>query len=104
MGEYGIAFQNEPVDVSGEFARQGSHYFVGWKVPEFDPLSTSGTMAVYGADSSVAEGLVCLPGDGELHHLRLQREGDRFALTEDPLAGRVAWNLRTVVVRNVHDA
>lgn len=104
MGEYGMAFQNEPVDVSGEFARQESYDFVGWKVPEFDPLSASGTMAVYGADSSVAEGLVCLPEGGELHHLRLQREGDRFALTEDPLAGRVAWNLRTVVVRNVNDA
>src|SRR3712207_2980807 len=104
MGEYGMAFQNEPVDVSREFARQESHYFVGWKVPEFDPLSAPGTMAVYGADSSVAEGLVCLPEGGELHHLRLQREGDRFALTEDPLAGRAAWNLRTVVVRNVHGA
>jgi hypothetical protein len=104
MGEYGMAFQNEPVDVSGEFVRQENHYFVGSKVTKFDPLSASGTMAVDGADSSVAEGLVCLPEGGELHHLPLQRGGDRFALTEDPLAGRVAWNLRTVVVRNGHDA
>src|SRR3712207_5057693 len=104
MGEYGMAFQNEPVDVRGEFARQENHYFVGSKVPKFDPLSASVTMAVDGADSSVAEGLVCLPEGGELHQLRLQRGGDRFALTEDPLAGRVTWNLRTVVVRNGHDA
>ena len=104
MGEYGVVFQNEPIDVSREFARQENHYFVGSKVPKFDPLSASGTMAVDGADSSVAEGLVCLPEGGELHHLRLQRGGDRFALTEDPLAGRVEWNLRTVVVRNGHDA
>ena len=84
MGEYGMAFQNEPVDVSGKFARQENHYFVGSRVLEFDPPSASGTMALYRADSSVAEGLVCLPEGGELHHLRLQREGDRFALTEDP--------------------
>lgn len=44
MGEYGSAFQNEPVDVSGEFARQENHFFVGSKVPKFDPRSASGTI------------------------------------------------------------
>ena len=42
MGEYGVLLQNEPVDVSGEFARQENHFFVGSKVLEFDPDSASG--------------------------------------------------------------
>jgi hypothetical protein len=29
MGEYGTTFQNEPVDVSEELARQENHFFVG---------------------------------------------------------------------------
>src|SRR3712207_6515935 len=44
MGEYGVVFQNEPIDVSGEFARQENHFFVGSKVLEFDPRSASGKM------------------------------------------------------------
>ena len=42
MGEYGVVFQNEPVDVSKEFARQENHFFIGSKISEFDPLSASG--------------------------------------------------------------
>ncbi|HEX5975394.1 MAG TPA: glycoside hydrolase family 31 protein, partial [Rubrobacteraceae bacterium] len=41
-------------------------------------------LAVYSVNSSTAEGLFCLPEDGELRHLRLQREGDGFALKKDP--------------------
>jgi alpha-D-xyloside xylohydrolase len=55
-------------------------------------------LEVYGTGSS-AEGLFCLPEDGELHHLRLEREGDRFALSEDPLEGKVEWNVRAVAGR-----
>jgi alpha-D-xyloside xylohydrolase len=50
-------------------------------------------LAVFGSGSS-AEGLFCLPGDGELHRLRLEREGDRFVLADDPLHNRVKWNVR----------
>ncbi len=42
-----------------------------------------------------AEGLVCLPEDGALHHLRLERNQDGYALTDDPLQGRVEWEIRT---------
>jgi alpha-D-xyloside xylohydrolase len=53
-------------------------------------------LAVYGAESSTAEGLICLPEDGALHTLRLEREGSGFALVEDPLEGRVEWNVCAV--------
>ena len=42
MGEFGVVFQNEPVDVSEEFSRQENHFFVGDRVEEFDPKSASG--------------------------------------------------------------
>jgi len=40
--EYGTVLQNQPVDVSEEFARQQNHFFIGSKVLEFDPGSASG--------------------------------------------------------------
>jgi len=42
MEEYGAVLQNQPVDVSREFARQQNHFFIASKVPEFDPRSASG--------------------------------------------------------------
>ena len=53
-------------------------------------------LAVYGVNSSTAEGLFCLPEDDELRRLRLQREGESFALKEDPTEGQVAWTVRTI--------
>jgi alpha-D-xyloside xylohydrolase len=47
-------------------------------------------LAVFAAGAPVAAGLVCMPEDGELHHVRLKRDGDRFALEDDPLQGKVA--------------
>jgi alpha-D-xyloside xylohydrolase len=44
MGEFGVVFQNEPVDVSEEFSRQENHFFVGDRVEEFDPESASGKL------------------------------------------------------------
>src|SRR5918995_4077889 len=44
MGEFGVVFQNEPVDVSEEFSRQENHFFVGARVEEFDPKSASGRL------------------------------------------------------------
>src|SRR4051795_7714113 len=40
--EYEAAFQNQPVDVSEEFAKQQNHFFVGSQVTEFDPDTASG--------------------------------------------------------------
>src|SRR5215203_3235700 len=54
-------------------------------------------LAVFGAEATEPEGLVCLPEDGELHRLHLTREGDGFALEGDPLQGKV-------VLRVVHCA
>jgi len=50
-------------------------------------------LAVFGGGAPTAEGLVCLPGDGELHRLRLERDGEGFALEGDPLRGRVAFRV-----------
>jgi alpha-D-xyloside xylohydrolase len=52
-------------------------------------------LVVYGAGSSTAEGLFCLPEDGELRRLRLEREGDGFVLEEHPLEGEVEWKVST---------
>jgi alpha-D-xyloside xylohydrolase len=48
-----------------------------------------------GEETTVAEGTVCLPEEGELHALRLEREGEEFVLKEDPLQGRVQWKIHT---------
>ena len=42
MKEYEAALQNQPVDISEEFTKQQNHFFVGSKVPGFDPKSASG--------------------------------------------------------------
>jgi alpha-D-xyloside xylohydrolase len=42
MQDYEAALQNDPVDVSREFARQSNHFFIGSKVSEFDPREASG--------------------------------------------------------------
>jgi hypothetical protein len=50
MKEYEAGFQNQPVDVSEEFARQQNHFFIGSKVPEFDPGTASGKILGRGID------------------------------------------------------
>jgi hypothetical protein len=49
-------------------------------------------------ETSAAEGLLCLPEEGQLHALRLERKGEEndFVITEDTLQSRVDWRLRTV--------
>ena len=42
MGEYGAVVQNEPVDISEEFARQENHFFVCDGLEEFDPEAALG--------------------------------------------------------------
>jgi alpha-D-xyloside xylohydrolase len=44
MGEFGVVFQNEPVDVSEEFSRQENHFFLGDRIEEFDPDAASGNI------------------------------------------------------------
>jgi alpha-D-xyloside xylohydrolase len=50
-------------------------------------------LKVFSARAEAAEGLICLPEDGELHPLRLERAKDGFALEGDALGGRVAWRV-----------
>ncbi len=42
MSEYAVSFQNQPVDVSEEFSKQESHFFLGSRVDEFDQRSATG--------------------------------------------------------------
>jgi hypothetical protein len=42
MEAYGAVLQNQPVDVSEEFAKQDNHFFIGLKVSEFDPRTAFG--------------------------------------------------------------
>ncbi len=51
-------------------------------------------LAVFGAEGSAARGLFCLPEDGVLHILRLERTGEDLTLQDDPLEGRVRWRIR----------
>jgi alpha-D-xyloside xylohydrolase len=50
-------------------------------------------LKVFCAQAEGAEGLVCLPEDGELHALRLKRVNDEFALEGDALQSRIAWRI-----------
>jgi alpha-D-xyloside xylohydrolase len=50
-------------------------------------------LAVFGAESTTAEALLCLPEDGALHRLRLERDGDEFALKGNPFEGKVAFKV-----------
>src|SRR5215212_2088639 len=55
-------------------------------------------LVVFSVETSAAEGLLCLPEEGQLHALRLERDGEAggFVLTEDPLQRRVDWRIRIV--------
>ena len=48
-------------------------------------------LAVYGAGSSTADAAFCVPEDGELYRVNLEREGDGFVLKDNPLRDRVEW-------------
>jgi alpha-D-xyloside xylohydrolase len=51
-------------------------------------------LVVFAKDAASARGLVCLPSDNQLHELSLAKSGDTFTLSEDPLAGKVSWNVK----------
>ena len=54
-------------------------------------------LVIFSVETSAAEGLLCLPEEGQLHALRLERKGEEndFVFTEDPLQSKVDWRLRT---------
>jgi alpha-D-xyloside xylohydrolase len=72
----------------------------GSAIPHADLAQSTGgidwhslELRVFCARAEAAEGLVCLPEDGELRALRLERANDVFALERDALRGRVAWRV-----------
>jgi len=50
-------------------------------------------LVVFAKNAETAQGLVCLPSDNELHELTVTRQGNVFNLTNDPLAGKVVWQI-----------
>jgi alpha-D-xyloside xylohydrolase len=72
----------------------------GTAIPHADLAQSTGEinwysleLKVFCARAEAAEGLVCLPEDGELHTLRLKRVNDAFALEGDALQSRIAWSV-----------
>jgi alpha-D-xyloside xylohydrolase len=72
----------------------------GVAIPHADLAQSTGEidwhsleLKVFSAQAEGAEGLVCLPEDGELHALRLERANAGFALKGDALQGRVSWSV-----------
>ena len=52
-------------------------------------------LVVFATDPTAnANGLVCLPSDGLLQKLELERKAAGFAFRNDPLGGRVKWSVR----------
>jgi alpha-D-xyloside xylohydrolase len=50
-------------------------------------------LVVYAKEAATAKGSVFLPGDREPQSLTLTKQDGAFKLSEDPLAGRVAWQI-----------
>jgi alpha-D-xyloside xylohydrolase len=55
-------------------------------------------LRVYGGTAAGARGLFALP-DGDLHTLTMVQSDRGFALREDPLKGRVTWQVRSAAAR-----
>jgi alpha-D-xyloside xylohydrolase len=52
-------------------------------------------LVVFAKDAATAKGLVCLPADNKLVEVSLAKQGSAFRLASDPLAGKVAWTIRS---------
>ena len=51
-------------------------------------------LVVFAKDATTAKGSIFLPGDSELHELKLTKENGTFKLNADPLAGKVTWKIQ----------
>jgi alpha-D-xyloside xylohydrolase len=72
----------------------------GAAIPHADLAQSTGEidwhsleLKVFCARSEAAEGLICLPENGELHPLRIERANAGFAIVGDALQDRVAWRI-----------
>ena len=52
-------------------------------------------LVVFAKDATTAKGSVFMPGDTTPHELTLDKTDGGFKLVNDPLAGKVAWNIRS---------
>jgi len=50
-------------------------------------------LAVFAKNAATATGTVFLPGDAEPQELTLTKQDGKFTLHDDPLAGRVTWQI-----------
>jgi alpha-D-xyloside xylohydrolase len=73
----------------------------GSVIPEIKPAQSTMQLdwsqielAVFAKTANAASGLICLPSDNVLRAISLRKSGETFALTSDPLAGKVSWNTR----------
>jgi alpha-D-xyloside xylohydrolase len=51
-------------------------------------------IVAYAKESAAVKGLVCLPSEGALRELTLNKSGATFKLANDPLGGKVTWSIR----------
>jgi alpha-D-xyloside xylohydrolase len=72
----------------------------GSAIPHADLAQSTGEidwhsleLKVFCAQTTAAEGLICLPEGGELHALRLKRVNDEFVLEGDALQSTIAWRI-----------
>jgi alpha-D-xyloside xylohydrolase len=52
-------------------------------------------LVAYSADAQAAKGYVCLPADNVLREVSLTKQGTGFQLANDPLKGKVTWQVQT---------
>jgi alpha-D-xyloside xylohydrolase len=51
-------------------------------------------LRVYSSGKGEVSGLLCIPEDGGLHRITLNRSGRRYVLSGDPLDGSVQWEIK----------
>jgi alpha-D-xyloside xylohydrolase len=68
----------------------------GVAIPHVGPVQSTDEMdwqeielVVFSVDVPSAEGSVCLPKEGTLHRIRLERDENRYTVANDPLQGSV---------------
>jgi alpha-D-xyloside xylohydrolase len=57
-------------------------------------------LVVFAKNVETAAGSICLPSDNALHGIVLTKDGNGFKLKNDPLAGKVTWQIG--LAENVH--
>ncbi len=53
-------------------------------------------LAVFASEAKAASGLLCLPSDNRLVTLDVERKGAGFVLKNDPLAGKITWQVHSI--------